>query len=32
MSVLARLLGKPTDDGLVVEPMRRRHVAEVLPI
>ena len=33
MSVLARLLGRADEsEGLLVEPMRRRHVAEILPI
>ena len=32
MSVLARLLGRADGDGLVIEPLRRRHLAHVLPI
>lgn len=32
MSVLARLLGRSDDDGLTVEPLRRRYLAEILPI
>ena len=32
MSVLARLLGRTPGDGLAVEPLRRRHLAQVLPI
>ena len=32
MSVLSRLLGRDTDDELVIEPMRRRHLADVLEI
>ncbi|MDO9174787.1 MAG: ribosomal protein S18-alanine N-acetyltransferase, partial [Actinomycetota bacterium] len=32
MSVLARLLGRADGGGLVVEPLRRRHMAHVLPI
>lgn len=32
MSVLARLLGRTDGGGLVVEPLRRRHMAHVLPI
>jgi [ribosomal protein S18]-alanine N-acetyltransferase len=32
MSVLARLLGRTGGEGLVVEPLRRRHVAHLLPI
>lgn len=32
MSVLARLLGRSDDCGLTVEPLRRRHVAEIMPI
>ncbi len=32
MSVLARLLGRPASEGLVIEPLRRRHMAGVLPI
>ena len=32
MSVLARFLGRTGDDGLAVEPLRRRHLAEILPI
>ena len=32
MSVLSRLLGREDDDQLVIEPMRRRHLADVLEI
>lgn len=32
MSVLARLLGRTDGGGLAVEPLRRRHMADVLPI
>ena len=32
MSVLSRLLGRDADDELVIEPMRRRHLADVLEI
>jgi ribosomal-protein-alanine N-acetyltransferase len=32
MSVLSRLLGKVGDPGIVVEPMRKRHLAGVMPI
>ena len=32
MSVLARLLRRPDADTLTVEPMRRRHLAAVMPI
>ncbi|MDP2291884.1 MAG: ribosomal protein S18-alanine N-acetyltransferase [Actinomycetota bacterium] len=32
MSVLARLLGRADGGGLVIEPLRRRHMAHVLPI
>ncbi len=32
MSVLARLLGRASGDGLIVEPLRRRHVPGVMPI
>lgn len=32
MSVLARLLGRADDCVLTVEPMRRRHLASVMPI
>ena len=32
MSVLARLLGRPEEDGLTIEPLRRRHLADVMPI
>jgi len=32
VSVLARFLGRTGDDGLVVEPLRRRHLADVMPI
>src|SRR6478736_1372863 len=32
MSVLSRLLGRDADDELVLEPMRRRHLADVLEI
>lgn len=32
MSVLARLLGRASGGGLIVEPLRRRHVAGLMPI
>ncbi|HEX2784859.1 MAG TPA: ribosomal protein S18-alanine N-acetyltransferase [Ilumatobacteraceae bacterium] len=32
MSVLSRLLGRNMDEHLTIEPMRRRHLDEVLPI
>lgn len=32
MSVLARFLGRTGDDGLAIEPLRRRHLTDVLPI
>lgn len=32
MSVLSRLLGREDDDQLVIEPMRRRHLSDVLEI
>lgn len=32
MSVLARLLGRSEGEGLTIEPLRRRHVAEIMPI
>ena len=32
MSVLARFLGRTGDDGLAIEPLRRRHLADILPI
>ena len=32
MSVISRLLGRSSDDQLVIEPMRRRHLADVLEI
>ena len=32
MSVLARLLGKASGGGLIVEPLRRRHLPGVMPI
>lgn len=32
MSVLARLLGRPAGEGLTVEPLRRRHLADMMPI
>ncbi len=32
MSVLARLLGRPGGDGIVTEPLRRRHIASIMPI
>lgn len=32
MSVLARLLGRTDGGGLVIEPLRRRHMSDVLPI
>lgn len=32
MSVLARLLGRPGGGDLVIEPLRKRHLAEMLPI
>jgi ribosomal-protein-alanine N-acetyltransferase len=32
VSVLARLLGRPAGEGLTTEPLRRRHLAEILPI
>ncbi len=32
MSVLSRLLSRDTDDHLVIEPMRRRHLDDVLRI
>lgn len=32
MSVLSRLLGKSSNDGLAVEPLRRRHLASIMPI
>jgi ribosomal-protein-alanine N-acetyltransferase len=32
MSVLSRLLGRETDDQLVIEPLRRRHLADVMEI
>ena len=32
MSVLTRFLGRSADGGLVIEPLRRRHLAAVMPI
>ena len=32
MSVLARFLGRTSGDGLAIEPLRRRHLADVMPI
>lgn len=32
MSVLSRFLGKPGEPELVVEPLRRRHLAGIMPI
>ena len=32
MSVLSRLLGKPGQEALIVEPLRRRHLAALMPI
>lgn len=32
MSVLSRLLGREADDQLVIEPLRRRHLGDVLEI
>lgn len=32
MSVLARLLGRTGDGTLTIEPMRRRHLASIMPI
>ena len=32
MSVLARLLGRSDGDGLTIEPLRRRHIAAIMPI
>ena len=32
MSVLSRLLWRNTDEHLMIEPMRRRHLDDVLPI
>jgi ribosomal-protein-alanine N-acetyltransferase len=32
MSVLSRFLGKSAGDGIVVEPLRRRHVPAIMPI
>jgi ribosomal-protein-alanine N-acetyltransferase len=32
MSVLARALRRPVGDGVVIEPLRRRHLAQVMPI
>ncbi len=32
MSVLARFLGRTGGDGLAIEPLRRRHLADVMPI
>ena len=32
MSVLARFLGRTGGDGLAIEPLRRRHLGEVMPI
>lgn len=32
MSVLARLLGRASGGGLIVEPLRRRHLPGVMPI
>ncbi len=32
MSVLARFLGRTGDDCLAIEPLRRRHLADILPI
>lgn len=32
MSVLARLLGRASSGGLIVEPLRRRHVPSLMPI
>lgn len=32
MSVLSRLLGKPDEPEIVVEPLRRRHLSGVMPI
>ncbi len=32
MSVLSRLLGKADDEGITIEPMRRKHLAALMPI
>ena len=32
MSVLSRLLGRDTADGIAVEPLRRKHLAMLMPI
>ncbi len=32
MSVLSRLLGKPEQTGITVEPLRRKHLAALMPI
>jgi ribosomal-protein-alanine N-acetyltransferase len=32
MSVLQRLLGKPGDGDVVIEPLRRKHLAGIMPI
>jgi len=32
MSVLSRLLGKPEQMGITVEPLRRKHMAALMPI
>ncbi len=32
MSVMARFLGRAGGDGLAIEPLRRRHLAAVMPI
>jgi ribosomal-protein-alanine N-acetyltransferase len=32
MSVLTRFLGKAAGDGIVVEPLRRRHLPAIMPI
>ena len=32
MSVLARALRRPSGDEVVIEPLRRRHLAQVMPI
>ena len=32
MSVLARFLGRTGDDGLAIEPLRRRHLGDIMPI
>jgi ribosomal-protein-alanine N-acetyltransferase len=32
MSVLSRFLGKVSGEGVTIEPMRRRHIAAIMPI